>query len=86
MSRFLYFYTMRDAGPDRIREVVESHVSYWRSQEFPDYLGGPFSDRTGGLITFGAATLDRARDTVAQDPFVKKGLVERSWVKEWIVE
>lgn len=85
MSRFLFFYTMRDA-PDRIRDVVPRHVDFWRSRNLPAYLGGPFADRSGGLITFAALDLARARATVLQDPFVTEDLVQESWVKEWSVE
>jgi hypothetical protein len=46
--RFLYFYLMRDA-PDRVRAVAPEHAAYWRELGLPDYLGGPFVDRSGGL-------------------------------------
>lgn len=85
MSRFLYFYTMRDA-PDAIRWVVPAHVEYWRDCRLPEYVGGPFGDRSGGLITFAAPSLEAARQTVQHDPFVEADLVQDSWVKEWRVE
>ena len=56
MKRFLYFYLMRNR-PDAIRQVVPFHVQYWHSRDLPDYMGGPFADRTGGLITFAATSV-----------------------------
>lgn len=85
MSRFLYFYLMRDE-PDAIRDLLPAHVQYWRSCDLPEYVGGPFGDRTGGLITFAAHSLERARRTVLRDPFVQANLVQDTWVKEWRVE
>jgi hypothetical protein len=49
--RFAYFYLMRDE-PDRVRATVPKHVSHWRSLGLTGYVGGPFADRTGGLIMF----------------------------------
>lgn len=85
MSRFLYFYTMREA-PDAIRTAAPAHVDYWHHRNLPEYMGGPFADRTGGLITFAASNLDSAQQIVLQDPFVRDGLIADSWVKEWRVE
>ena len=85
MNRFLFFYTMRDA-PDRIRDAAPRHVDFWRNRHVPGYLGGPFADRSGGLITFAATDLAQARETVLQDPFVAEDLVQDSWVKEWSIE
>jgi uncharacterized protein YciI len=83
MKRFLYFYLMRDA-PDAIRQVVPTHVQFWKSRDLPEYVGGPFADRTGGLITFAAAGLEDARHIVMDDPFVLENLIERAWIKEWL--
>lgn len=85
MSRFVYCYTMRNT-PDRIREVVPRHVAYWHGLDLPEYLGGPFADRSGGLITFAAPDLSHAREAVHHDPFVTADLIEDSWVKEWRIE
>jgi hypothetical protein len=49
--RFLHFYLMSDA-PARVQAVAPEHAVYWRELGLPDYLGGPFGDRSGGLITF----------------------------------
>jgi hypothetical protein len=48
MSRFVYFYIMKDTKAE-IREAVPRHVAYWKSLKLDDHLGGPFADRSGGL-------------------------------------
>jgi uncharacterized protein YciI len=85
MKRFLYFYLMRET-PTAIRQVVPRHVQYWHSRDVPDYMGGPFADRTGGLITFTATSLDDAQQIIMDDPFVREQLIEQSWIKEWLIE
>ena len=54
--RILYFYLMSDAL-DRVRAVAPGHAAYWRDLGLGHYLGGPFADRSGGLITFEAGSL-----------------------------
>jgi len=83
--RFLYFYLMRDV-PDRVRSVVPEHVNYWQGLRLPDYLGGPFADRSGGLITFEAGSVSEAERLVGTDPFLEADLLERHWLKEWMIE
>lgn len=83
--RVLYFYWMKD-DPDRVGAVAPQHASYWRELRLPEYLGGPFADRSGGLITFEADSLEQAGGFVAADPFVREELVESSVVKQWMPE
>jgi uncharacterized protein YciI len=83
--RFLYFYLMRDVA-DRVRTVAPEHAAYWRELGLRDYLGGPFVDRSGGLITFEVVSADEAERLVADDPFVRKDLLERRWLKEWMID
>ena len=83
--RCSYIYFMKD-DPDRVAAVAPEHAAYWRELELREYLGGPFADRSGGLISFESDSHDDAAQRVAADPFVRAGLVERSWVKEWKVE
>jgi hypothetical protein len=47
---------------------------------------GPFADRSGGLISFETDCPDDAAQLVSDEPFVREGLVECSWVKGWEVE
>ena len=79
---FAYFYLMK-ADPDRVRVVEPRHASYWSDLGLAHYLGGPFEDRTGGLIMFDADDAAQAQRAVREDPFVLEGLVEAHWLKEW---
>lgn len=85
MGRFCYFYMMNDAVAE-IRETAPRHVSYWQQLQLDDYIGGPFADRSGGLICFSAESLNAARQIVTGDPFLKSGLLESWWLKEWLPE
>jgi hypothetical protein len=83
--RCSYIYFMKD-NPDRVAAVAPEHAGYWQGLALREYLGGPFADRSGGLISFETDSHDDAAQLVADDPFVREGLVECSWVKEWKVE
>lgn len=84
-KRFVFFYFNRNA-PERIRQVVPAHVEYWNTANLKGYWGGPFGDRTGGLITFLAPSLDEATDIIGKDPFNLEDLVAQMWIKEWLPE
>ncbi|NOY06801.1 MAG: hypothetical protein GXO82_09260, partial [Chlorobi bacterium] len=62
------------------------HVAYWKNLELPGYNGGPFADRSGGLILFSASDKATAVGMVLNDPFQKSGVVDTHWLKEWAVE
>lgn len=80
--RFAYFYFMKE-DPDRVGAMVPQHVAHWRELGLREYLGGPFADRSGGLITFEARSGEEAEQLVADDPFVREGLLANHWVKAW---
>jgi hypothetical protein len=84
-TRYAFFYLTR-ADARGIPEAVSDHVAHWRGLGLGDYLGGPFQDRTGGLITFRAEAVRRAEQAVATDPFVVRGLVDAYWLKPWTPE
>jgi hypothetical protein len=83
--RFLYFYLMSDSAA-RVQVVAPEHALYWRELGLPNYLGGPFGDRSGGLVTFETDSATEAERLVANDPFVREGLLEGGWVKEWKID
>ena len=83
--KIVYFYSMKHE-PDEIRAVAPAHAAYWRGLGLPEYVGGPFADRSGGLITFDTETLEVAERIVGADPFVTGGLLEDSAVKQWTPE
>lgn len=82
--RFAYVYFMKDY-PDQIRQAVPGHVAHWHGLNLADYLGGPFDDRSGGLITF-EADQESAQQAVESDPFVLGGLLETHTLKRWVPE
>jgi uncharacterized protein YciI len=84
-AQYAYFYLMR-ADAEGVLEAVPEHVAHWRGLRLDDYLGGPFEDRTGGLITFRAEGTSSAEHAVETDPFVSRGLVQASWLKRWLPE
>jgi uncharacterized protein YciI len=83
-KRFIFFYTM-GADPARIRDTAAAHVAYWADAALSNYAGGPFADRSGGLITFDADDLAQAAAMVEGDPFLAEGLLRDHWLKEWQV-
>lgn len=83
--RFVYLYFMRDA-PDRVRGIAPEHAAYWHARGLREYLGGPFADRSGGLITFEVPSAEEAERLVAEDPFVREDVLEKRWVKEWSLD
>lgn len=84
-KQFVFFYTMREDAPG-IREAVPAHVAHWKGAALEGYRGGPFADRSGGLIVFRAADLREATAVVEKDPFVLRGLLRDRWTKEWLPE
>ncbi|HEX6306431.1 MAG TPA: YciI family protein [Anaerolineales bacterium] len=84
-KRFVYFYFNRNE-PEKIKQVVPDHVQYWKTAKLKGYIGGPFGDRTGGLISFVVPNLQAAMQIILQDPFIREDLIEEKWVKEWIPE
>lgn len=84
-KRFVFFYFMKKE-PGKIKAVVPLHIEYWHKLKLNKYLGGPFSDRLGGLITFEAENVEEATSIINNDPFVLQNLLESKWIKEWAVE
>jgi uncharacterized protein YciI len=80
--KFAYVYFMKD-DLDRVHAAVPGHVSHWEALHLDGYLGGPFHDRSGGLITFEADDEEHARSAVNSDPFVPDGLLHAYWLKGW---
>lgn len=83
--RFAYFYFMR-SDPERVREAAPRHTEYWRALDLKHYLGGPFGDMSGGLITFDCDSFVEAGQLIANDPFRTAHVLERHWLKEWKVD
>jgi uncharacterized protein YciI len=74
--RFAYFYLMKP-DPERIRAIAPRHAAYWQQLRLDHYVvGGPFADRTGGLITF-EADVSEAERAVRPDPSSSNGSSKR---------
>lgn len=87
MNDYAYFYFMKKEKSDSIRKKAESHTNYWKGKNLENYKGGPFADRSGGLICFQSNSLSTAEKLVQNDPFIVLDLIEKKWLKEWkIVE
>jgi hypothetical protein len=77
--RFADFYFMTGA-PERIATVATQHALGARTRTAR--VPRPFGDRSGGLITLEAASRDDAERLVAQEPFLREGLLQGRWVKD----
>lgn len=84
-KRFVYFYFTKRKPPE-MADCVPRHIDYWKKAGLPGYMGGPFTDKTGGLITFESKDMEKAEEVIEKDPFVKEELIEYKWVKEWFIE
>jgi uncharacterized protein YciI len=84
MKKFVYFYIMKNQ-PEIIKNLVPVHIKYWEDCNLKDYQGAPFSDRSGGLIIFCAENIGDAENIAYDDPFVKESVIDKKWVKEWLV-
>jgi uncharacterized protein YciI len=85
MKSIAFFFTMKKE-PDLIKALVPEHIKYWKELNLADYKGGPFFDRSGGLITFSSDDLEQANKIVSGDPFVKWHLISDKHIKVWIAE
>lgn len=83
MSRYAFIYFMSN-NSEKIREAVPRHIEYWEGLALPDYSGGPFEDRSGGLITFSAASHSEAERLIFQDPFIIADVIAEQWLKQWL--
>ncbi len=84
-KRFVYFYFMKN-DPAKIQRVVPSHIKYWKESNLKNYIGGPFSDRSGGIISFVAKNIEEATNIIMNDPFIAENILSDKWIKEWDVE
>lgn len=84
VDTYAYYYFMKGT-PEAIRDAVPPHVSYWKSLHLKGYQGGPFGDKSGGLIVFKTKGIESAKEIISNDPFVKRDLIGIFWIKKWVV-
>ena len=84
LHTYAFFYFMKNQS-EAIGETVPGHIAYWKDDNYRKIQGGPFADRSGGMVVFQAESLDSATLIANSDPFVKEDLLDNSWVKEWIL-
>lgn len=84
MKKFLFFYLMKNKA-NEIKLNAPKHSLYWKSKNLNSYEGGPFSDFSGGCITFSTVNMKTAQDLIMNDPFMIKGCIREYWIKEWLI-
>ncbi len=85
-KQYVFFYMMKEdmkKDVNEIKENVQEHIKYWKSNKLENYSGGPFSDRSGGMILFDTDSINTAEKLAMNDPFVINEMIEIKWIKEW---
>jgi uncharacterized protein YciI len=76
-----------DYTPDKtkIAEIRPSHRDYQEGlrQQGKLVIAGPFTDDSGGLIVYNAATKEDAEAIIRNDPFFKHGIFVSWTIREW---
>ena len=85
MKIFVFFYFF-NVDIEQVMDIIPVHREYWQKVNAPDYYGGPFGDRSGGMIHFSAPDLENALAICEMDPFVTAGILEQQWVREWVIK
>ncbi len=83
-KRYAFMYFMSEEV-EKIGKNVPAHVAYWEDRQLNNESGGPFADRSGGLIVFEAKDMDDAERVVNNDPFVQEDVIAQKWLKQWLV-
>ncbi|MBU0673397.1 MAG: YciI family protein [Proteobacteria bacterium] len=83
MSTYVFIYFMVD-DVETVKRHLGAHVKYWKSLKLDSLRNGPFTDKSGGLIMFNAASPQIARERIELDPFVTEKVLKEYWLKEWV--
>jgi uncharacterized protein len=83
LKQYTFFFLMKN-DPEKIRDIIPAHIKYWKDSNPINYSGGPFSDKSGGLILFEAENIEAATELAMNDPFSVREVIETKWIKEWI--
>jgi hypothetical protein len=49
LKQYAFFYLMKH-DPENIRDIIPEHIRYWKESRPVGYSGGPFNDKSSGLI------------------------------------
>lgn len=84
--KFINYVAYTD-DKEKLAAHVSDHQRYMKSllDTGKLSLGGPFSDGSGGLIIYEAATKGDAEALRDQDPFAVNGVFVRSEIKPWLL-
>ncbi len=84
MQKLYVFFYFTDSDTDNVKKIIKKHIEYWKDKKPENYKGGPFSDRSGGMISFTAENFEAAEKLALGDPFVIEKVVKTRWIKEWL--
>ncbi|HOO70876.1 MAG TPA: YciI family protein [Spirochaetota bacterium] len=85
MKQIFAFWYFMNFDPQKLRTAIPAHIAYWEKLAPESFSDGPFRDRSGGLVLFPADDLDTAESLCKNDPYVKEGLIEEYFVREWLI-
>jgi len=83
--KYVLFYHPAPDFMARVPAHMEAHRALWKrfAQDGSLLLIGPFTDAPAGDALGVFRTREAAESFVAQDPFVKHGIVVRHAIREW---
>lgn len=87
--RHFVVYTIDMPDMVAVREAVRpDHIAFMKQFGSRAKVGGPLLDtdgetKIGGMYVLEAGSLEDARESAMQDPYVKAGLFETVRVREW---
>lgn len=85
MEKIFVFCYFMEFEPAKLKTLIPAQIEYWQKYAPEKFTGGPFKDRSGGMLSFSAQDITEAEEICKADPFVKSGLVREYWVREWLV-
>lgn len=87
MKYYLLFYDTVDGYVEKRQPYRDTHLTLARrAQERGELvLAGAYAEADGAALVFRGTDESVASQFAQDDPYVKNGLVQRWWVKEWTV-
>ena len=87
MKHFLLFFEFGDTYAERRAEFRTAHLTRaWAASDRGELvLAGALTDPLdGGVVLMRGADRSVAEAFATGDPYVRNGLIERWWVREWL--